>query len=122
MEGIPGAVGGSLRMNAGAMGVETFDQVVRVSMVDADGDITEKTPPELEVHYRDVPVAEKQLRARRLTFQGSSSRPEKIHGIARCYRPSKRKTSQPIAASAGCIFKNPVQGMLPPENLCRNLD
>ena len=31
MEGIPGNVGGGLRMNAGAMGVETFDQVISVT-------------------------------------------------------------------------------------------
>ena len=37
MEGIPGEVGGSLRMNAGAMGTETFEQVVDVRSVDADG-------------------------------------------------------------------------------------
>ena len=35
MEGIPGEVGGGLRMNAGAMGAQTFDQVVRVRFLDA---------------------------------------------------------------------------------------
>ncbi len=35
MEGIPGAVGGGLRMNAGAMGAQTFENVVRVRYLDA---------------------------------------------------------------------------------------
>ena len=39
MEGIPGNVGGGLRMNAGAMGIETFDQVVEVTFLDEDGEI-----------------------------------------------------------------------------------
>ncbi|HEX8154830.1 MAG TPA: UDP-N-acetylmuramate--L-alanine ligase, partial [Thermoanaerobaculia bacterium] len=55
MEGIPGAVGGALRMNAGAMGSQTFDNVVRVRYLDSEGNAAEKTPSEMEVHYRHVP-------------------------------------------------------------------
>ena len=105
MEGIPGEVGGSLRMNAGAMGVETFDQVVTLRCVDADGAITEKTPREMEVHYRDVPSLRK-MYALAATFRGQPGAPEEIHRLLDL-SSRKRKTSQPIAASAGCIFKNP---------------
>src|SRR6202011_5526310 len=38
MEGIPGAVGGGLRMNAGAMGAQLFDTVVRVRYLDGNGE------------------------------------------------------------------------------------
>src|SRR5213075_99341 len=38
MEGIPGAVGGALRMNAGAMGAQTFENVVRVRFLDENGE------------------------------------------------------------------------------------
>jgi UDP-N-acetylmuramate--alanine ligase len=37
MEGIPGAVGGALRMNAGAMGAQTFESVTRIRYLDAKG-------------------------------------------------------------------------------------
>src|SRR6266496_267372 len=37
MEGIPGVVGGALRMNAGAMGAQTFESVTRVRYLDAEG-------------------------------------------------------------------------------------
>src|SRR5690606_16665974 len=47
MEGIPGNVGGSLRMNAGAMGRETFDLVASVTMIDAEGKVLEKTASEI---------------------------------------------------------------------------
>ena len=57
MEGIPGEVGGGLRMNAGAMGAETFENVVRVRYLDGEGNAHTKTPAELEVHYRHVPFA-----------------------------------------------------------------
>ena len=105
MEGIPGEVGGSLRMNAGAMGVETFDQVRVLRCVDANGDITEKTPAEIEVHYRDVPSLKK-VYALAAVFRGSRSAHGEIHRLLDL-SSAKRKTTQPIAASAGCIFKNP---------------
>ena len=105
MEGIPGEVGGSLRMNAGAMGVETFDQVTALRCVDANGDITEKTPSDLEVHYRDVPSLKKVF-ALAAVFRGRASTPEDIRRLLDL-SSDKRKTTQPIAASAGCIFKNP---------------
>ena len=105
MDGIPGAVGGSLRMNAGAMGVETFDQVVSVRVVDAAGVIHKKVPAELEIHYRDVPSL-KSWYALASTFKGRPSNPEEIRRLLEA-SSAKRKLSQPIAASAGCIFKNP---------------
>jgi hypothetical protein len=46
-EGIPGNVGGALRMNAGAMGGETFKQVVSVRFVDANGEFHTRMPGEL---------------------------------------------------------------------------
>src|SRR5439155_10099856 len=58
MEGIPGAVGGGLRMNAGAMGAQTFENVVRVRYLDANGEAHTKTRDELEVHYRNFPMLE----------------------------------------------------------------
>src|SRR6266446_1904259 len=58
MEGIPGAVGGGLRMNAGAMGSQTFEKVVSVRYLDANGDTHTKTRDELEVHYRSFPLLE----------------------------------------------------------------
>ncbi|MDQ6623849.1 MAG: UDP-N-acetylmuramate--L-alanine ligase, partial [Verrucomicrobiota bacterium] len=43
MEGIPGEVGGGLRMNAGAMGAQTFDNVISVRFLDADGNAQSKS-------------------------------------------------------------------------------
>jgi UDP-N-acetylmuramate--alanine ligase len=105
MEGIPGNVGGSLRMNAGAMGVETFDQVVSVQMIDADGNIFEKTKAEIIHRYRNVPELAHNV-AVAATFRGSPDSPAVIAANLDASK-NKRRESQPIAASAGCIFKNP---------------
>ncbi|MEY2491611.1 MAG: UDP-N-acetylmuramate--alanine ligase [Verrucomicrobiota bacterium] len=106
MEGIPGEVGGALRMNAGAMGGQTFDNVVRVRFLDGEGNPHIKTPAEMEVHYRHVPTLEKNY-AVSAVFRG---RPSAKDEIVRKLEESqqKRRTSQPAASSAGCIFKNPV--------------
>jgi UDP-N-acetylmuramate--alanine ligase len=107
MEGIPGNLGGSLRMNAGAMGAETFDQVISVRYCDQDGNIFTRSPGEMEVHYRDVPTLQKNY-ALSATLRGTPADTKEIEArIAEAER--KRRESQPIAASAGCIFKNPDQ-------------
>ena len=105
MEGIPGSVGGGLRMNAGAMGVQTFDQVVRVRYLDREGVAHERTPAELEVHYRHVPSLEENF-AVSAVFRGERSSTQEI--VRRLDESQeKRRTTQPAAKSAGCIFKNP---------------
>lgn len=105
MDGIPGNLGGSLRMNAGAMGVQTFEQVVRVRYCDQDGNIFTRTPAEMEIHYRDVPTL-KQNYALSAVLTGEPASPEDIERKLN-ESLSHRQKSQPIAASAGCIFKNP---------------
>ncbi len=107
MEGIPGSLGGSLRMNAGAMGAETFEQVVSVRYCDQDGNIFTRPPAEMEVRYRDVRTLHQNY-ALSATLRGTFADTKDIETrIADSER--KRRESQPIAASAGCIFKNPNQ-------------
>lgn len=105
MEGIPGNVGGSLRMNAGAMGWEAFDQVVRVTMIDAEGHVFTKPVEEIRHHYRNVPELAHNI-AVAAVFKGTPAAADVIAGRMAASK-EKRRTSQPVAASAGCIFKNP---------------
>jgi UDP-N-acetylenolpyruvoylglucosamine reductase len=106
MEGIPGNVGGALRMNAGAMGAETFGQVVSVRLVDAEGNFHTRKREELEVHYRDTPSLTRNY-AVSATFEGHESTAEEISRLLD-ESMQKRRTTQPAASSAGCIFKNPA--------------
>jgi UDP-N-acetylmuramate--alanine ligase len=105
MEGVPAAVGGALRMNAGAMGGQTFDHVVSIRYLDADGNAHTKRRDELEVHYRDFPLLKENF-AVSATFRATPAPREQIE--KRLHESQeKRRTTQPIAKSAGCIFKNP---------------
>jgi UDP-N-acetylmuramate--L-alanine ligase/UDP-N-acetylenolpyruvoylglucosamine reductase len=104
MEGIPGNVGGSLRMNAGAMGIETFDQVVRVTFLDEDGVIRTRERDEIVANYRNVQELRRNF-ALQAVFKGKNDSHEQIKQRWQESR-DKRKDSQPVAASAGCTFKN----------------
>jgi UDP-N-acetylenolpyruvoylglucosamine reductase len=105
MEGIPGSVGGSLRMNAGAIGVETFERVVSVQVVSLRGEFETLRPDQMQVQYRNVPT----LRDRYAVFAIFRGERAGFEVIDQRLSESnyKRKTTQPIASSAGCIFKNP---------------
>ena len=105
MEGIPGNLGGAIRMNAGAMGTETFDQIVSVRFIDTDGSLKDKPLAEITHHYRSVPEFEERYVVSAV-LKGSPAPQEEIDTkLAASHH--KRRTSQPVGASAGCTFKNP---------------
>ncbi len=104
MEGIPGALGGAMRMNAGAMDSWTFEVVEAVRVMDRTGQVKEVPAAEFEVKYRKVPRLETDI-AVGAVLKGSSVKPEEIAERLKQYR-RKRWDSQPAAPSAGCIFKN----------------
>ena len=106
MEGIPGAVGGALRMNAGAMGAQTFEKVTRVRYLDVEGNPHVKNRDELEVFYRRFPLLETNF-AISATFRAQPAERAEVDSRLR-ESQEKRRTTQPIAKSAGCIFKNPA--------------
>jgi len=105
LEGIPGSVGGALRMNAGAMGLWTFNAVESVRVMDHDGCVSEKVATEIYVEYRCCPLFKTHL-ALGAVFQCRAATREEIEQRMNTYS-QKRWESQPAAPSAGCMFKNP---------------
>jgi len=116
-EGIPGNVGGALRMNAGAMGAETFSQVVSLRYVDREGEFHTCTPADLEIGYRNVPFLAEHY-AVSATFVGGSATAAEIETRMEASL-QKRRSTQPRESSAGCIFKNPT--VLPAGRLIEEL-
>jgi UDP-N-acetylmuramate--alanine ligase len=105
MEGIPGNLGGALRMNAGAMQGWTMEVVESVRSIDTLGHVHEVNKADLEIHYRDVPHFQSHI-AVSARLKGQRSSKEEINEKLKAYS-GKRWSSQPAAPSAGCIFKNP---------------
>jgi len=105
MEGIPGSVGGALRMNAGAMGAATFDAVESLRFMDHAGEIHERSAAGVPVEYRACPLLKTHI-ALGAVFKCTSLPRAEIEQRMKAYS-EKRWESQPAAPSAGCIFKNP---------------
>jgi UDP-N-acetylenolpyruvoylglucosamine reductase len=105
LEGIPGTVGGALRMNAGAMGGATFDLVRSIRVMDFSGKVLEKRPSDITVNYRSCSLLKNHI-ALAAEFGGRIGLRENIEETLREFC-QKRWKSQPAAPSAGCIFKNP---------------
>jgi UDP-N-acetylenolpyruvoylglucosamine reductase len=105
LEGIPGTIGGALRMNAGAMTGATFDVVESIRMMDYFGNVASAVPSELSVEYRSCATLKTRI-ALSAILKGRTDSRESIEQRMIAYS-KKRWTTQPAAPSAGCMFKNP---------------
>ena len=106
LEGIPGAVGGALRMNAGAMGSWMFDVVERVQFLDESGQLQDLPKEAFHFGYRKVEEISRGIALGAILKSPDSEDEASIRNRMDNYSNS-RKESQPRAPSAGCIFKNP---------------
>ena len=105
LEGIPGSVGGALRMNAGAMGSAVLEMVTQVRFMDRAGEVQEWEIAQVPSEYRSCPLFRENI-ALGATFRGQPAAKEEISRRADNFN-KKRWSSQPKEPSAGCIFKNP---------------
>ena len=106
LEGIPGSVGGALRMNAGAMGAWSFEMVESIRLMDYAGRILEKPVAEVPTEYRACPLLKKHI-ALGAVFKCRLATREAVEQRMNAFS-AKRWDSQPAAPSAGCCFKNPA--------------
>jgi UDP-N-acetylenolpyruvoylglucosamine reductase len=129
LEGIPGNVGGALRMNAGAMGGWMFDVVEEVEIMSLDGNVKTLAKAAMHVDYRHCAelhhaIALGAVLRPVVASRENMSTPGGGAGTAGIGKPAsqadanaiarqidvyrkKRQESQPREPSAGCIFKNP---------------
>lgn len=105
--GIPGTIGGALRMNAGAYGREIKDVLVSATALDARGTRHVLTPEQMELGYRRCGVpgdwifTSAVLRGEKVDTRRISRRMEEIR--------AGREESQPIRTrTGGSTFANPV--------------
>ncbi len=105
LEGIPGTVGGALRMNAGAMGSGMFEIVESVRVMDSTGEVAEWGGSQMGAVYRRCDFLRTRL-ALKAVLRGQASERKEIEERTQAFN-EKRWQSQPAAPSAGCVFKNP---------------
>lgn len=106
LEGIPGNIGGGLRMNAGAMGGWMFDVVEEVRLMTLDGEVRTLPKSAMHVAYRHCEELHDAVALGALLRPAACADADAIARQIDVYR-KKRQESQPREPSAGCIFKNP---------------
>jgi UDP-N-acetylmuramate dehydrogenase len=107
LRGIPGAVGGALRMNGGAYGGETKDVLVAARGVDRAGAIKTFANADMHYAYRHCGVPEEVIFTQAL-FQGAPGDPAVIAAEMDKITES-REATQPIKSrTGGSTFKNPA--------------
>lgn len=105
LTGIPGSIGGAVRMNAGGSFGDIGSSIKSITVMDKEGNIFEKEKPELVFDYRWVNVTAPVIL--KATLELTESDPEAMLKMVKEVWIYK-KNSQPLnTKNAGCIFKNP---------------
>jgi len=104
--GIPGTIGGALRMNAGANGAETKDVLVEATGIDRNGTVHTFSNADMKFVYRNSGV-DPSIVFTSARFRGVAAAPDAIR--ARMEEVQRhRETAQPIREkTGGSTFKNP---------------
>jgi UDP-N-acetylmuramate dehydrogenase len=106
LTGIPGSVGGGIRLNAGAFGREIRDRLVDVTTAEPDGTLAVRTRDDLRMEYRRTALpAESVVVSARFVFESGDPDRMKSEMEAIIVR---RREKQPLSMpSAGSVFKRP---------------
>ena len=105
LAGIPGSVGGEIKMNAGGAFGDIGSAVQTVTVMDTNGKVFTRTRDDLVFEYRKSNISAKFILS--ATFGLTQDDPQRVANKVKEIWMYK-KNSQPLADhSAGCIFKNP---------------
>ena len=107
LRGVPGTIGGALRMNAGCYGREIRDIFVEATAIDAKGNKIKLSGADMAFEYRKAKGASDDLIFIEAVFEGTADEPAAIR--ARMEELSaNREAAQPIKSkTGGSTFKNP---------------
>jgi UDP-N-acetylmuramate dehydrogenase len=107
LRGVPGTIGGALRMNAGCYGREIADIFAEATALDGQGNAVTLTAAEMGFSYRHSQAREDLIFVEAV-FEGTPDRPEAIKARMEDLA-ANREASQPIRAkTGGSTFKNPL--------------
>jgi UDP-N-acetylmuramate dehydrogenase len=105
LSGIPGTIGGALRMNGGAYGGETKDVLLETRGIDRQGNLRTFSNSEMGFSYRHCSAPDDVIFTAAV-LQGRTSEPEQIAGEMATIK-KKREATQPRNRTGGSTFKNP---------------
>jgi UDP-N-acetylmuramate dehydrogenase len=108
--GIPGSVGGAIVTNAGAQGGQLSDVLVSARVSDANGEVRDLTPAELDLGYRQSAFTRGKIKDSAVLSVQIRVQPGDAAELQKRVREMKaeRKRTQPPDRNCGSIFKNPA--------------
>lgn len=105
--GIPGSIGGAIRMNAGAYGCETSDYINKIKVINRQGKIKNILPDDYEMSYRQTSFPDEFIFLE-ATFKYIKNKQISENLIKIKKLNETRKLTQPITdKTSGSTFKNP---------------
>jgi UDP-N-acetylmuramate dehydrogenase len=105
LTGIPGSVGGAVKMNAGGNFGDIGAAVETVTLMDNQGSVFEKSKPELMFDYRRTNITAKFVLNARLKLAAADPE-QSLRTVKEIW--IYKKNNQPLnTKNSGCIFKNP---------------
>ena len=105
LTGIPGSIGGAVRMNSGGNFGDIGTVVESVTLMDKNGKVSEKKKPDLQFDYRQTNITAKFILEAKINMAPGD--PEQITKTIKENWVYK-KNNQPLnTVNSGCIFKNP---------------
>lgn len=104
--GVPGTIGGAVKMNAGCYGAETKDRLVWVDVLNFDGTLHRLTPDQLEMTYRHSNLRPDQIVIAAQFCCDSGDSTQILNRLDQLL--AEREASQPVRGrTGGSTFRNP---------------
>ncbi|MBN1816779.1 MAG: UDP-N-acetylmuramate dehydrogenase [Sedimentisphaerales bacterium] len=105
LTGIPGSIGGAVKMNAGGNFGDIGASVESVTLMDKQGNIFERSKPDLSFDYRRVNITAPLILSARIQLAEADAE-QMLRTVKEIW--IYKKNSQPLnMKNAGCVFKNP---------------
>jgi UDP-N-acetylmuramate dehydrogenase len=105
LAGIPGTIGGGIRMNAGGKFGDIGGVITRVQVMDIEGTVFERTKDDLVFEYRSTNIAARFILGATLELEEDD--PDRILKKTKEIWMYKKNTQPLNTKNCGCIFKNP---------------
>ncbi len=107
LSGIPGSVGGGIRMNAGCFGKEFKDILISIQAIDKAGNVVTIPVKDIKFEYRKTNLSD-DLIFLSASFKGTKGKAEKINNEINRLKIEKEKNQPTRIKTSGSTFKNPI--------------
>ena len=104
--GVPGTLGGALKMNAGCYGGNIWNNIIDVTLINKRGNLVERTKDDFKISYRNVEIDEGNFFVS-ASFNLKENKMNNSQNIIKDFLKDRRSNQPTGLPSCGSVFKNP---------------